>query len=1037
MADLDFRLFGTVRAIGPDGSERALGPRKERAVLAMLLIQPGRVLPLDRMIAQLWGDEPPASAVTTVQAYISHLRRSLREKDALITRDPGYLIAATTDLDRFSSRAGAGRRALADGDAAGAVDLLDAALAEWTGEPLAEFAEETFARPAVAQLANLHADAVQDRAEARLLRGDVAWCVTELDRLVAGSPYRERLWELYAAALYRAGRPADALAAIRRIRELLDDDLGLEPGPGLRDLETAILNHDGTAIPGRDPVRPPAPAPIPPSVEKAALVGRAGQLSRIASAVDRLRTGHGGLLLLSGEAGIGKTTLAQAAADRAATLGLSTGWGRGAEDDAAPAYWIWTQAFPPAAALLADPDDDVGDLDHAVFRLHQRMTGALTAATPILLVLDDLQWADAPSLRLLEFAVRHRAAAPVLIVATVRAEEGDRGGTLRDVLGRLAREPGAERITVPAFTRDEVGAYLQGHALDPGRAGAMLDRSGGNPFYLSELCRLDDLGGHVPDSVREVIARRAARLPDDTRALLRTAAVAGREVPLDVLAAATGTDAERVMRLLEPAVAAGLLTEAGEWDYRFAHALVRDALDTALTRRERARLHLRIAESLENLGAGGTAEGVTRLAHHFGQSARIGGGDRAAGYASRAAAQATARHAHDRAVALWEQALAAGAGPSYPLLIELGRSRRLAGDPGGSREALRAAIDAAGAAGDDAAVIRAVTVLGDVTPWLLRPYGVVDESMVRLLEGLLAGPLDDTDRTAVLGVLAVELYYGPRRADGQAHAAEAVAVARRLGGTPLLAAALNGRILSCWEPEHEATRRAAAEEMLALPGLARAAELVARVHRMGVLIRAAELDEYDADLARCRQLLTEVRRPDLDGVVTLAVANRLSLDRRWDELAELASAYRESQVGTTFWGRHFNSLIALFTARRGQGRVAEVVDDLVGHAEDPVFRLLRPSAVLAVAEAGDDARARELIARWGTDIPHDWSTDFAVAQWALVSARLGVPDRNRMHALLMPYADWLVTSGTGGACWGSARGILEALEAARDEATGR
>jgi hypothetical protein len=335
------------------------------------------------------------------------------------------------------------------------------------------------------------------------------------------------------------------------------------------------------------------------------------------------------------------------------------------------------------------------------------------------------------------------------------------------------------------------------------------------------------------------------------------------------------------------------------------------------------------------------------------------------------------------------------------------------------------------AAGDDAAVIRAVTVLGDVTPWLLRPYGVVDESMVGLLEGLLAGPLDDGDRAAVLGVLGVELYYGPRRADGQAHTAAAVDLARRLGGTPLLAQTLNNRILSCWEPEHEATRRAVTDEMLALPGLARTAELVARVHRMAVLIRAGELDEYDADLARCRQLLTEVRRPDLDSVVTLAVANRLSLDQKWDELASLALAYRESLAGTTFWGRQFNSLIALFTARRGQSRVAEVVDDLVEHAEDPMFRPLRPSAVLAVVESGDPDRARELIARWGTDIPHDWSTDFAVAQWALVSARLGVPDRARMAALLEPYADWFVTSGTGGACWGSARPILEVLAAAQ------
>jgi DNA-binding SARP family transcriptional activator len=250
--DVTFRLFGALRV---EGAPVTPGPREERAILAMLLLQPGRVLPADRLIAQLWAGRPPPGALATVQGHISRLRRALGP-GILLTRDSGYLLdvsAEQVDVGRFLTRAEAGRRALSAGDPSGAASQMQAALAEWRGEPLAEFAGEPFAGSAVAHLKNVHAEAVQDRAEARLLLGDVGWCVTELGQLVRETPYRERLWELYAAALYRAGRPADALAAIRRVRDLLDEELGLPPGPGLSALEQAILRHDAAAVPGAGP----------------------------------------------------------------------------------------------------------------------------------------------------------------------------------------------------------------------------------------------------------------------------------------------------------------------------------------------------------------------------------------------------------------------------------------------------------------------------------------------------------------------------------------------------------------------------------------------------------------------------------------------------------------------------------------------------------------------------------------------------------------------------------------------------------------
>jgi DNA-binding SARP family transcriptional activator len=260
--DLTFRLLGALRV---EGAPVALGPRPERAILAMLLLQPGRVLPVDRLVAQLWGDQPPADATAAVHGHVADLRRALEPggvRRVLLTSNAGYLIDVAperTDIGRFTAAARAGRQALRAGDAAAAASRLEAALAEWQGAPLAEFAGEPFAGPAIAHLENLHADAVQDRAEARLLLGDAGWCVTELGRLVHDMPYRERLWELYAAALYRSGQPADALDALRRMRNMMDDEMGLAPGPGIGALEQAILRHDEAAIPSGGAGATPAP----------------------------------------------------------------------------------------------------------------------------------------------------------------------------------------------------------------------------------------------------------------------------------------------------------------------------------------------------------------------------------------------------------------------------------------------------------------------------------------------------------------------------------------------------------------------------------------------------------------------------------------------------------------------------------------------------------------------------------------------------------------------------------------------------------
>ncbi|MGJ6964142.1 BTAD domain-containing putative transcriptional regulator [Streptosporangium sp. G11] len=1076
---LTFRLFGPLEVADEAGHPLDLGTRKQRALVAMLALEPGRVVSLDRLIDELWAGEPPSGATRTLQAYIAHLRRVLEPgrrprtpPRVLLTREPGYLLAVVpgqVDLARFAAGAEEGRRALARGDHGGARRVLEETLELWRGEPLGEFAGQEFARPAVARLRELRATAVEDRFEARLALGEGGACVPDLEGLAEAHPYRERLWGLLVLALYRAGRQADALAALRRVRALLADDLGIEPGPRLRSLERAVfeqaaeLEIPGTApgpLAGAGPFPSPAasvplaPAPITPAARPAAgapeagetLVAREAQLRLVAGRLASARRGDGGVLLVTGEAGIGKTRLARAAADEAAGRGFRVAWGR-CVDGAAPAFWPWTQVLRecgganPLHGEAASPGGGPGlDPDAALFELYERVTTTLISGDgPLLVVLEDLHWADASSLRLLAFVAGELARHPVLVVATLRPEPGDHPARLRDTLGALSRERGTERVELSPFGAEDVSSYLRLRRIpeDPGLVGVLLERTGGNPFYLSELLRLREgegercLAAGLPAGARDVIERRAARLPEETRELLRAAAVTGREVEVDVLEAVTGIPAERVMSLLEPAVASGLLAEPpGGPDYRFSHALVRDALLSGLGRLARARLHLRTGECLETRPG---AEPAT-LAHHFAAAARVGGASRAVEHASRAAGRAAAQLAYTEAVELWELALnslpAGGGGRARcALLTELGQARRTVGDATAARRDVDEAIELALRLGDRDALISAMTVAGGLALWLWRPYGVVDAAMVAVLEDLLAGPLGDRDRAALLGTLAVELHYGPRRAEGERHAARAVEIARDLDDPALLARTLNNYLLACWVPGRNPERLRAAEEMLALPRLPRATELVARVLRMACLLRAGDLTGWDLDLARCERLVEEVRRPELEAMVRIAQTARCTLEGRWADAESLVTRFGKMGYGSSVWGQEFRLLLTTFTCDRGRGRVAETLDELLASAEDPSLAPLRPIAVLAALDSGRPDLARELVARWGTEVADDWISDFLIPVWGLVAAGLGVPDPEELYDRLAPHADQLIVAGTGSTAWGSTHLVLAELAA--------
>jgi DNA-binding SARP family transcriptional activator len=244
---MEFRILGTLQVAGKEGPIR-LGKGRQRALLALLLLNPNHPVSRERLIDELWGERPPRTAPKILQNWISQLRKVLDdERRSLKTTDHGYSIdveAGSLDLERFETCTAAGRQALADGHPALAARLLREALAIWRGPPLAEFASEQFAQVPIARLEGLHAAALVDRIQADLALSRHTELVPELDALVRQDPLDERLRELQMLALYRAGRQTEALNSYRRARETLSHELGLEPAKRLRDLEAAILCHE-------------------------------------------------------------------------------------------------------------------------------------------------------------------------------------------------------------------------------------------------------------------------------------------------------------------------------------------------------------------------------------------------------------------------------------------------------------------------------------------------------------------------------------------------------------------------------------------------------------------------------------------------------------------------------------------------------------------------------------------------------------------------------------------------------------------------
>ena len=314
-------VLGPLR-VSVDGVPLELGGPLPRRLLAVLVAAAGRPVSDDLLTDLVWDGDAPARAIASVQAYVSGLRKVVGGREVLERSSAGYRLVlppGTTDVDRFDAAVDRGRAHLAEGRAADAVVALEDALATWRGEPFAELEGSTWVRSDVSRLRELRTVAVEERLAARLASGDAVGAATELEGAVDDEPYRERRWSLLALALYRSGRQADALEALRRVRDLLAEELGVDPGEQLRALEGAVLTQDPVllhaatvAVAPFSPAAADAAAPAKPQLGPrrvpralSSFVGRAQERAELATALATHR-----VVTLVGPAGAGKTRLA-------------------------------------------------------------------------------------------------------------------------------------------------------------------------------------------------------------------------------------------------------------------------------------------------------------------------------------------------------------------------------------------------------------------------------------------------------------------------------------------------------------------------------------------------------------------------------------------------------------------------------------------------------------------------------------------------------------------------------------------------------
>jgi DNA-binding SARP family transcriptional activator len=1065
---MEFRILGPLEVLD-DGRAITVAGRKQRTLLAVLLLNANRVVSIDSLIDALWGESPPGTAGKAIQVYVSQLRRLLG-KGHLQTKTPGYVFKVESnelDLHRFEELLHQAK----DPSCEAPAERLQSALALWRGPALEEFAYESFARLELARIDELRLTCLEERIESDLTGGRHAEIIGELEALVAEHPLRERLRGQLMLALYRSGRQAEALDVYQETRRVLVDELGIEPGKSLRERERAILQQD----PSLDLVSVPAEIPEGTDSSRSVFVGRDTELAELIAGLDASVGGRGGLFLLAGEPGIGKSRLAEELLREARLRGASVLAGRCWEAGGAPAYWPWVQSLrsyveqcereklraqlgsgaaevaqivPELRELFPALEEPGLESEGARFRLFDstaRFLQSAAADQPILLVLDDLHAADEPSLLLLRFVAGELGGSRILLVGTYRDVDPTVRDPLASTLAELARESVTRRIELRGLTEQDVGRYIE---LSAGtKAPAQLvttihEETEGNPLFVGEVVRLLATEGRlpkvdvpslwtlgIPQGVREVIGRRVRRLSPDCTRVLTLASVVGREFGLDVVQQLSEVSGEQLLEVLDEALAARVLAPVpgARGRLRFAHALIRETLYDQLSTPRRLLLHHRVGEALEEFYAQDPEPHLAELAYHFSEASGADV-DKALMYAERAGDRAVALLAFEEAARLYDLALETlelrqRATPltRCELLLKLGEVQARAGAPAVESTFLEAA-EIARAAGAPELLARAALGSGGRFVWVVS--GFMPDHVVALLEDAVQalGPEESAVRARLLARLACALRDQPDSGRCAELSAQAVQLARKLEDRSALAYALDGRYAAIWRHDNPEERLRTVDEILRLAEDVGDRERAIQGHfyRAFALLELGELDDVHGEVEAMEVLAVELRQPAQRWFVTVFRSILALFEGDFERAEELIPKSLELAETLRNFLPRGSFAMQMFMLRREWGDLdLEVALAKQNSAEAPTVTVF--SCVLAdlCARLGREADARsilESLAEIDFEVLPDNDKLFSWSLLAGVCAKLGIVDHaRRLYELMLPGAHRNAVCHPGGA----------------------
>jgi DNA-binding SARP family transcriptional activator/tetratricopeptide (TPR) repeat protein len=1085
-ASLRIELFGDMR-VERDGRDvtAELPGRQGRALLACFALNRHRPIERDQLLDVLWPSAPPSDPQAALSSVLAKVRRavgsSVLSGRGALTFAPAQ--DAELDIQELVESVERAEDALGHDDPLAAMDAARAARAIVV-RPLLAGLDGRWLDPWREVFAEYDLRALAALARAGLaLGGDHLQSAERAATAVLDHhAYRESAYGLLMQIQAKRGNAAEALRTFERLRVLLRDELGITPSPALVELHGSLLRGElppRTPRTAMSPYRSAFPMPsIAPGRESTAFVGREPCLQRLR---ERWRDGHESqaqLVLLVGEAGIGKTSLARRFGEEVHADGGVVLYGRADEDALLPHQPFVTalrsllsHGGAEFAAETAGQRDILGRLipeirpaweerveghnrDALRFALFEAVADLLARASrrwPLLLVLDDLHWADKPTLLLLRHLLLDECLQNLLVIGTFRDVEVARDHALVRVLADLRGERRFDRMALEGV--DEASAWTLavdrlGRDVTPGFITRLREQTRGNAFFIDETLRAlvesglpDDavvsedhlarLG--VPEGVADVITRRIGRLSPLTAEVLTSAAVVGRDFRLGVVEQLMDATAEAVLSGLEQSIAAGLVVESPDRVdvFAFSHQLVRDVLYGQLSTSRRVRLHHRVALALEAIGDRQDVS-PAELAHHFELASHVAGTEPARRYAIRAGHHAAELLAYEEASRYFRRALSLFAdieeSERCDVLLALGRVQWHAGE--NPRPTFLEAADSASRRGSAEQLAKAALGLGE--RWFETAF--VGSRYRELLEEALA-VLDDSDselRALLLARLAEHVGFPSEHERALALSDEALRIATRLGDEDVLIATSLARQVTLSDVRHLDERLALGTRLASLRGVHREHSAEHHHWRIYDLMGVGDLEAARDEQRHLETVAEELRQPLFRSLATgwrgvwAELSGDIEVAERCAETCLRHARRADMKDALSTWAAR---LIMLRRSQQRLGELAPVVEQLAASSARGTGW---PSVLgLIHAETGAESCAHSIYERelsHGVEgIPRGmfWLANVVLLSALCVKLR-DVERAGSLYDILAPHARRNVIVGYS-SCWGPVEGWMAFL----------